>query len=58
MPDATVKFPQSDLTEFVRKVLEHLGVEASHARIWADVLIWANLRGVDSHGVLRVPSYA
>ena len=58
MPDATAKFPQSDLTEFVRQVFEHFGVEAEHARTWAEVLIWANLRDVDSHGVLRVPSYA
>ena len=24
---------------------------------WARSLVWANLRGVDSHGVLRIPSY-
>ena len=27
------------------------------ARVQADVLIWANLHGIDSHGVLRVPKY-
>jgi len=27
------------------------------ARVVADTLVWANLRGVDSHGVLRVPRY-
>src|SRR2546421_12592170 len=24
---------------------------------WAKSLVWANLRGVDSHGVLRIPGY-
>lgn len=33
------------------------GVAPDHARIWAEVLVWANLRGVDSHGVLRIPRY-
>jgi LDH2 family malate/lactate/ureidoglycolate dehydrogenase len=27
------------------------------AALEAEVLVWANLRGVDSHGVLRIPSY-
>ena len=27
------------------------------AGVVADVLVWANLRGVDSHGVLRIPRY-
>jgi LDH2 family malate/lactate/ureidoglycolate dehydrogenase len=30
---------------------------AEDAKIEAEVLVWANLRGVDSHGVLRIPSY-
>ncbi len=33
------------------------GVGAEHAATWAEVLVWANLRGVDSHGVLRIPRY-
>ncbi|MEE2761109.1 MAG: Ldh family oxidoreductase [Pseudomonadota bacterium] len=33
------------------------GVEGTEARLWADVLVWANLRGVDSHGMLRLPEY-
>jgi ureidoglycolate dehydrogenase (NAD+) len=32
-------------------------VSAEHARSWAEVLVWANLRGVESHGVLRIPRY-
>jgi ureidoglycolate dehydrogenase (NAD+) len=29
----------------------------SMADEWAKSLVWANLRGVDSHGVLRIPGY-
>ena len=28
------------------------------AKTQSDVLVWANLRGIDSHGVLRIPRYA
>jgi ureidoglycolate dehydrogenase (NAD+) len=27
------------------------------ANEWAGILVWANLRGVDSHGVIRIPRY-
>lgn len=33
------------------------GMSPDDARTVADVLVWANLRGVDSHGVSRVPRY-
>jgi LDH2 family malate/lactate/ureidoglycolate dehydrogenase len=33
------------------------GVRESDARAVADALVWANLRGIDSHGVSRVPRY-
>jgi ureidoglycolate dehydrogenase (NAD+) len=47
----------TDLTNFARAVFESAGVSPDDAAIWADTLIWANLRGVDSHGVLRIPRY-
>jgi len=34
-----------------------VGLPPEDAEIEADVLLWANLRGVDSHGVLRIPWY-
>ncbi|MDB5401896.1 MAG: Ureidoglycolate dehydrogenase [Rhodopila sp.] len=46
-----------DLTHFARAVFESAGVAPDNAEIWAETLIWANLRGVDSHGVLRIPRY-
>lgn len=33
------------------------GLSDEHARTVAQVLMFANLRGMDTHGVLRVPSY-
>ncbi len=47
----------SDLTRFTTEVFERVGMPRADAEIEADVLVWANLRGVDSHGVLRIPWY-
>ena len=33
------------------------GFSAEQASQTADLLVWANLRGIDSHGVLRIPRY-
>jgi L-2-hydroxycarboxylate dehydrogenase (NAD+) len=45
------------LRTFVTTVLEKVGVPAEDAAIVADVLIAADLRGVESHGVARLESY-
>jgi len=45
------------LKEFTQKVFEKAGLLPEHAELEADALVWANLRGVDSHGVLRIPWY-
>lgn len=45
------------LHRFTREVFARGGMSDAHAGIVADALVWANLRGVDSHGVSRVPSY-
>ena len=45
------------LRGFVGEVFARQGMSAAHAAAVADVLVWANLRGVDSHGVSRVPRY-
>ena len=39
-------------------LLEAWGYEPADASFIADSLVDANLRGVDSHGVLRLPAYA
>lgn len=46
------------LREFCKSLFGALGMPESDAAIQSEVLVWANLRGVDSHGVLRVPRYA
>lgn len=51
-------FPVDRLHDFTRKVFESFGVPGSDAAIAADVLLLADLRGIDSHGVARIPAYA
>lgn len=45
------------LREFAVAILEHAGLPVADAGAIADALLWANLRGVDSHGVSRLPRY-
>jgi len=45
------------LTEFCVRLFEAAGLAPDDARLVADSLVAANLRGVDSHGVGRVPHY-
>jgi LDH2 family malate/lactate/ureidoglycolate dehydrogenase len=47
----------SRLTPFVVNVLERVGVPPEEARVVADTLVEADLRGVHSHGVMRLPNY-
>ncbi|CAH1651992.1 Dehydrogenase [Hyphomicrobiales bacterium] len=46
-----------DLREFATHLLHGGGFTQADARQTADLLVWANLRGIDSHGVLRIPRY-
>ena len=45
------------LRALVAALFEHAGMAPAHAATVADALVWANLRGVDTHGVSRVPRY-
>ena len=45
------------LADLCVQVFEKMGVPAHDARITADVLVQANLRGIDSHGVARLARY-
>jgi L-2-hydroxycarboxylate dehydrogenase (NAD+) len=45
------------LKDFCMQVFQKLGVLEEDARITADVLVAADLRGVDSHGVARLRRY-
>jgi len=57
MPPARVAVPEKALRTLVSDLFNAHGVSRDHADTVADVLVWANLRGVDSHGVSRVPRY-
>jgi LDH2 family malate/lactate/ureidoglycolate dehydrogenase len=52
-----VRVPAAELREFTKAVFIAAGLPSEDAALEAEVLVWANLRGVDSHGVLRIPSY-
>ncbi|MEA3407293.1 MAG: Ldh family oxidoreductase [Chloroflexota bacterium] len=52
-----VRVAKEVLQDFTEKLFVQMGMPPEDARIEAQVLVWANLRGIDSHGVLRVPQY-
>jgi len=57
MASASVLVSFDALHDFVDRIFRAVGFCEAHAAIEADVLTWANLRGVESHGIFRVPSY-
>ena len=57
MQQSPAKVNWKPLKEFTKEVFIRVGMPPEDAEIEAEALIWANLRGVDSHGVLRIPSY-
>ena len=52
-----IRIPADTLEGFTAQVFEAIGLSQADAATEAHVLVWANLRGIDSHGVLRVPQY-
>jgi LDH2 family malate/lactate/ureidoglycolate dehydrogenase len=52
-----MRFSEEVLSSWARRLLEAAEVSPSAAATVAEVLVEANLRGVDSHGVLRLPVY-
>ena len=51
------RFQYSDLLEFVTQLFEVQGLPRADAHRVAENLVLANLRGVDTHGVFRAPTY-
>lgn len=45
------------LQSFCGAVFEKLGLPPEDARIAADAIVGSNLRGIDTHGVIRMPVY-
>jgi LDH2 family malate/lactate/ureidoglycolate dehydrogenase len=54
---SAVTVPADGLHRFARDVFVRAGMPERDAAIVADVLVWADLRGVDTHGVSRIPMY-
>ena len=55
--EVDTRFPWQEVHDFARRIFIGIGMPEEDATIEADTLIWANLRGVDSHGVVRIPWY-
>jgi len=49
---------EKSLRAFCEDVFTKLGVPKEDARVTTDVLVLADLRGIESHGVARMPRYA
>ena len=47
----------AELRDYSTRLLAAGGYSSADAGAMADLLVWANMRGVDSHGVLRIPRY-
>ena len=48
---------QSALRNFTQNIFHSMGCSAEHAALATDVLLQADLRGIDSHGVARLVGY-
>ena len=54
---ANVRIRYEDLERFYAGIFVAKGMSAADADAVADVLAWANVRGVDGHGGMRIPNY-
>jgi ureidoglycolate dehydrogenase (NAD+) len=52
-----VTVPPDALERFIRDIFQAAGVSPEDAAAAAPSFVWASLRGVDSHGISRVPRY-
>ncbi len=57
MSQGSIRIEADALRAFAREALVRANLPRAHAETVADILVWANLRGVDGHGVLRLPRY-
>src|SRR3954471_14353449 len=57
MPQESLIIAKAELTAFVTAIFAAVGLSNEHAGEWAKMLVWANLRGTDSHGIIRIPRY-
>ncbi len=57
MNEGSICIEADALRAFAREVFIRADMPPDDAEAVADILVWANLRGVDGHGVLRLPRY-
>ncbi len=57
MPEETIRIPAGTLLQACDALLQKVGVPPDEARIIADIVVEGDLRGVESHGLLRLPAY-
>ena len=57
MTTDSLRISPADLTAFTQAIFVAAGLTLEHAGEWAKMLVWANLRGTDSHGIIRIPRY-
>jgi len=57
MTNGVERIKAETLKKFCSEALEKLEVENEHSKIVADVLVEADLRGIESHGVARMSRY-
>src|SRR5262249_56234424 len=52
-----IRVDHAELLRFFTDIFVAKGMNQDGAATLAEVLAWANLRGVDSHGAMRIQSY-
>lgn len=57
MEQNIIRIAAGPLKKFATDILAAAGMPQKDAENEAEVLIWSNLRGVDSHGVMGIPRY-
>jgi ureidoglycolate dehydrogenase (NAD+) len=57
MTENSIRIGKAELEAFTAAIFVAAGLTGAHADEWARMLVWANLRGTDSHGVIRIPRY-
>jgi LDH2 family malate/lactate/ureidoglycolate dehydrogenase len=57
MAASKITIARPELERFIADIFRARGLSGEDARTIAEVLVWANLRGIESHGISRVPRY-
>src|SRR3972149_9842703 len=52
-----MRVPFEDLKNFCKRAYQKVGVPEAETEIVADLLVRSDLRGVETHGVTRLPIY-